>query len=161
DVPIIALASSTALTWASHSSVAVVILIMSLAHHGLVTPELAYALVLGANLGTALNPLLESGERSNPAAQRLPMGNLGTRIAGSLLGLALLPWAGAIMAALGDPAHAVANFHLLFNLVVAACFMPLLRPYAKLLQWLLPPRANPDDPARPQYLEESAREVPA
>src|SRR5690606_10571787 len=27
--------------------------------------------------------------------------------------------------------------------------------------WLLPPRATPDDPARPQYLEESAREVPA
>src|SRR5690606_40456007 len=32
DVPIIALASSTALTWASHSSVAVVFLNMSLAH---------------------------------------------------------------------------------------------------------------------------------
>ncbi len=159
--PVIALAASAALTWASHSSVAVVVLIMSLAHHGLVTPELAYTLVLGANLGTAINPVLESGGDGNPASRRVPMGNLGTRVAGCLLGLALLPWAGTLMAGLGDAAHGVANFHLLFNLAVAACFMPALRPYARLLQCLLPPRADPHDPARPQYLDESAREVPA
>lgn len=161
DAPVIALAASAALTWASHSSVAVVVLIMSLAHHDLVPPELAYALVLGANLGTAINPVLEGGGEGNPAARRLPIGNLGTRAAGCLLGLALLPWAGPIMAALGDAAHAVANFHLLFNLVVAACFMPALEPYARLLQRLLPARADPHDPARPQYLDESAREVPS
>jgi len=157
--PVIALAASAALTWASHSSVAVVVLIMSLAHHGLVTPELAYALVLGANLGTAINPVLESGGDGNPASRRVPMGNLGTRVAGCLLGLALLPWAGTLMAGLGDAAHGVANFHLLFNLTVAACFMPALRPYARLLQRLLPPRVDPHDPARPQYLDESAREA--
>ena len=159
--PVIALVASAALTWASHSSVAVVVLIMSLSHHDLVPPELAYALVLGANLGTAINPVLEGGGDGNPASRRVPIGNLGTRAAGCLLGLALLPWAGSIMAALGDAAHSVANFHLLLNLVVAACFMPVLRPYARLLQRLLPPRADPHDPARPQYLDESAREVPA
>ncbi|GAA0781710.1 Na/Pi cotransporter family protein [Castellaniella ginsengisoli] len=161
DAPVIALAVSAALTWASHSSVAVVVLIMSLAHHGLAPPELAYALVLGANLGTAVNPVLEGGDNGNPAARRVPMGNLGTRIAGGLLGLALLPWSGPLMTALGGGAHGVANFHLLFNLTVAACFLPVLRPYARLLQWLLPPRTDPHDPARPQYLDESAREVPA
>lgn len=159
--PVIALAVSAALTWASHSSVAVVVLIMSLAHHDLVSPELAYTLVLGANLGTAINPVLEGGGDGNPASRRVPMGNLGTRVAGCLLGMALLPWAGTIMAALGDASHGVANFHLLFNLAVAACFMPALRPYARLLQRLLPMRVDPHDPARPQYLDESAREVPA
>lgn len=161
DAPVIALTASAALTWASHSSVAVVVLIMSLAHHDLVTPELAYTLVLGANLGTAINPILEGGNDGNPASRRVPIGNLGTRVAGCLLGLALLPWAGTIMDALGDATHSVANFHLLFNLTVAACFMPALSPYARLLQRLLPPRADPHDPARPQYLDESAREVPA
>ena len=161
DAPVIALIASATLTWASHSSVAVVILIMSLAHHGLVPPALAYPLVLGANLGTAINPLLEGTEGSNPATRRLPIGNLGTRIFGCVLGMSLWPWADSIMNLLGDDAHAVANFHMLFNLVVALCFMPLLHPYARLLQWLLPKRANPDDPARPQYLDESAREVPA
>lgn len=160
--PLIALLASTALTWASHSSVAVVVLIMSLAHHGLADPQLAYTLVLGANLGTAINPVLEGGHDDNPASRRLPAGNLGTRVAGCLLGLALLPWSRDIMNALGgDPAHGVANFHLIFNLVVAACFMPIIRPYAHLLQRILPQRINPDDPARPRYLDESAREVPA
>ncbi len=160
--PLLALLASTALTWASHSSVAVVVLIMSLAHHGLADPTLAYTLVLGANLGTAINPVLEGGYDDNPASRRLPVGNLGTRVAGCLLGMALLPWANEIMAVLGqDPAHGVANFHLAFNLVVAACFMPIVRPYANLLQRFLPQRINPDDPARPRYLDESAREVPA
>ncbi|WP_323017167.1 Na/Pi cotransporter family protein [Castellaniella sp.] len=162
EAPLLALLASTALTWASHSSVAVVVLIMSLAHHGLADPTLAYTLVLGANLGTAINPVLEGGHDDNPASRRLPAGNLGTRIIGCLLGMALLPWAPDIMQALGqDSAHGVANFHLIFNLIVAACFMPLLRPYARLLQRLLPQRSNPDDPARPRYLDESAREVPA
>ena len=88
--PVIALVASAALTWASHSSVAVVVLIMSLSHHDLVPPELAYALVLGANLGTAINPVLEGGGDGNPASRRVPIGNLGTRAAGCLLGLAAL-----------------------------------------------------------------------
>ena len=162
SMPLLALAASTALTWASHSSVAVVVLIMSLAHHGLADSELAYILVLGANLGTALNPVMESGRDGNPASRRLPMGNLGTRMAGCLVALAILPWSDTIMKALGpDPSHAVANFHLLFNVVVAACFMPALPLYARALQRLLPQRVDPDDPARPRYLDDSAREVPA
>ncbi|MFT0534139.1 Na/Pi cotransporter family protein [Castellaniella hirudinis] len=162
DAPVLALIASTALTWASHSSVAVVVLIMSLALHGLADPALAYTLVLGANLGTAINPVLEGGHDDNPASRRLPVGNLGTRVAGCALGMALLPWADPIMHALGsDAAHSVANFHLIFNLAVALCFMPVLRPYARLLRRFLPQRSDPDDPARPRYLDASAREVPA
>ncbi|HUH39702.1 MAG TPA: Na/Pi cotransporter family protein, partial [Castellaniella sp.] len=148
--------------WASHSSVAVVILIMSLAHHGLIQPALAYALVLGANLGTAINPVLEGVSDKNPASRRLPVGNLGTRLIGCVVGLAILPWAAPLMALLGgDPAHAVANFHVLFNVLIAASFMPLLRPYAHLLTRLLPHRGDPNDLALPIYLEVSAHEVPA
>lgn len=160
--PFIALMASTVLTWASHSSVAVVVLVMSLAHHNLVSPELAYILVLGANLGTAINPVLESGTAGNPASRRLPIGNLGTRIIGSLLSMALLPWSNTIMGALGsDPARAIANFHVLFNIVVAACFLPVLKPYARLLCRALPMRVSANDIVRPQYLDKSAREVPA
>jgi phosphate:Na+ symporter len=160
-LPAVALAASTLLTWASHSSVAVVVLIMSLAHHHLVSPELAYVLVLGANLGTAINPVLEGGTRGNPASRRLPIGNLGTRIVGCLSGMVLLPWAGTVMSALGaDPARAIANFHVLFNLVIAACFLPILKPYARMLQRVLPVVAGEDELIRPQYLDKSAREVP-
>ncbi|MGB3289623.1 MAG: Na/Pi cotransporter family protein [Burkholderiaceae bacterium] len=160
--PVIGLLLSALLAWASHSSVAVVVLIMSLASHGMIASELAYALVLGANLGTAVNPLLEGTIDDDPAGRRLPLGNLGTRLAGCVLALMILHWLPAMMSALtDDPARAVANFHTLFNLAVALIFMPLLTPYARLLTRLLPKRSDPNDPSRPQYLDESAHEVPA
>jgi phosphate:Na+ symporter len=153
---------AAALTWAAHSSVAMVVLIMSMASHQLITPEAAYAMVLGANLGTAINPMIEGVTGDDPAARRLPLGNLLTRAAGAVVGLALLPWLGAWMTALADdPARQVANFHTLFNAVIAIIFLPMLTPYGALLTRWLPKRADPDDPARPQYLDEAAHDVPA
>src|SRR5690606_30180983 len=161
DQPVIALLLAAILAWAAHSSVAVVVLIMSLAGHGLVTPSLAFALVLGANLGTSINPILEGSGDNDPAARRLPLGNLGTRLAGCILALLLLPWLPSLMAIFSsDPARAVANFHTLFNVLTALLFLPVLTPYSKLLVRLLPKRTDPNDPSRPQYLDESAHEVP-
>ncbi len=161
DQPVIALLLATALAWAAHSSVAVVVLIMSLAGHGLVSPTLAFALVLGANLGTSINPVLEGATNDDPASRRLPLGNLGTRLIGCVLATAMLPWLTPLMSAItSDPARAVANFHTLFNVATALVFLPLLAPYSRLMIHLLPKRADPNDPSRPQYLDEAAHEVP-
>ncbi|WP_459614652.1 Na/Pi cotransporter family protein [Bordetella sp. 2513F-2] len=160
--PAVAMLVAALLTWAAHSSVAVVVLLMSLVGHGLVTPSLAYAMVLGANLGTAINPMIEGVTGDDPAARRLPLGNLLTRVAGVLAGLVVLPWLPGWLALLDDsPARAVANFHTLFNVVVALAFLPVLAPYARLLTRWLPKRSDPNDPARPQYLDEWAHDVPA
>jgi phosphate:Na+ symporter len=149
------------LTWAAHSSVAIVLLVMSLAAKGVVPPDAAFALVLGANLGTALNPMLEMAGGSDAAARRVPAGNLGTRLIGVVLGLALLPKLGPWMVTImTDPGRAVAGFHLLFNLVLAALFFPVLPYYASLLRRLFPARINTQDPSRPLYLDEAARETP-
>jgi len=138
------------------------VLVMSLADHHLVTPALAFALVLGANLGTAINPMIEGVSGDDPAARRLPLGNLLTRVAGVLTGLVALPWLPGWLGALGgDSAHAVANFHTAFNAAIAIVFLPLLTPYSALLTRWLPKRTDPNDPARPQYLDESAHDVPA
>jgi len=149
------------LTWAAHSSVAIVLLVMSLAAKGVVPPDAAFALVFGANLGTALNPLLETAEGSDAAARRVPAGNLGTRLVGVALGLALLPKLGPwIVTVVPDPAHAVADLHLAFNLVLAALFFPILPYYAALLRRLFPARVEAPDPSRSLYLDEAARETP-
>ncbi|WP_144638461.1 Na/Pi cotransporter family protein [Bordetella genomosp. 13] len=159
--PVAAVLLSAALTWAAHSSVAIVVLVMSLAGHGVASPELAYALVLGANLGTAINPMIEGVTGDDPAARRLPLGNLLTRLAGVVLGLLLLPLLPAVLNALpGGPSRDVANFHTLFNLAVALLVLPVVTPYAALLTRWLPSRANPDDPGRPRYLDERAHGIP-
>src|SRR6204780_4665745 len=89
--PVMCILIAAALTWAAHSSVAVVLLVMSLSYSQFVTPEAAMALVLGANLGSAINPLIESGSRGDPATRRLPVGNLVNRLVGVLIALPLLP----------------------------------------------------------------------
>ena len=149
------------LTWAAHSSVAIVLLVMSLAAKGVVPPDAAFALVFGANLGTALNPLLEGAQASDAAARRVPAGNLGTRLVGVVLGLALLPKLGAwLVTIVPDPARAVADLHLAFNLILAVLFFPILPYYAWLLRRLFPARVDAPDPSRPLYLDEAARETP-
>src|SRR5260370_32691194 len=95
--PIIAVIIAAVLTWAAHSSVATVLLTVSLAAKGVVPPHAAFALVLGANLGSALNPLLEGAAGADPVAKRVPAGNLLNRIVGVALGLALLNWIGPLI----------------------------------------------------------------
>ncbi len=159
--PVLDVVIAAGLTWAAHSSVAIVLLVMSLAEKGVVPPHAAFALVLGANLGTALNPLLEGAEGADAAARRVPAGNLGTRLVGVAVGLAVLPWLGPWLVTIEpDAARAVADLHLAFNLVLAAGFFPFLSYYARLLRRLLPARVEAADPSRPLYLDDAARESP-
>ena len=160
--PVLDVILAAGLTWAAHSSVAIVLLVMSFAAKGTVPPEAAFALVLGANLGTAINPVLEGGAGNDPAARRLPLGNLLNRIVGVALVLPILPYLGTWLVSVDpDNARAVADFHTGFNVVLAAIFFPLLTPYAALLRRCLPARIDQTDPARPIYLDTTAREIPA
>ncbi len=161
STPVVAALLSAALTWAAHSSVAIVLLIGSLAAKGVVPLPLALALVAGANLGTAINPLLE-GAGSDPVARRLPLGNLLTRCVGCAITLPLLDWIAAAVAHLdAGPARSVADFHTCFNLLLALVFLPLSGPCAALLRRLLPDRSEADDPARPRYLNPASLDNPA
>jgi phosphate:Na+ symporter len=160
--PILDVVLAAGLAWAAHSSVAIVLFAMSLAAQGTVPPEAAFAIVLGANLGTAINPVLEGATGGDPATKRLPFGNLLNRLVGVAVGLATLPYVGPLMMQIEpNNARAVADFHTAFNVVLALVFLPLLTPYAELLRRLLPTRVSPTDPARPLYLDSAARATPA
>lgn len=146
------------LTWAAHSSVAVVLVVMSFAASGAIPPETAFALILGANLGTAINPVFEGVSGNDPAAKRLPVGNLVNRIIGCAIALPFLePFARWLVALEPDPARAAADFHTLFNLASAVVFFPLLPVYARLLKRVLAPRRDEADLARPLYLDPAVR----
>jgi phosphate:Na+ symporter len=161
-VPFVALLLSAALTWIAHSSVAVVLLIMSFAATGAVPPHAAFALVLGANLGTAINPVLEGASGNDPAAKRLPLGNLLNRLIGCGVALACLGWIGpALVSVEPDASRAVADFHTAFNVALAVLFLPILKPFSRLLTRWIPNRVEAADPARPLYLDPAAREIPS
>jgi phosphate:Na+ symporter len=161
-MPILNIAFGAILAWAAHSSAAVVLLVISLTYSNFVTPVVAFALVLGANLGSAINPLLEGGGLRNPIARRLPLGNLINRAVGCALMVPFLEPAVDFLSALDkNPIRLVADFHTLLNLCLAAIFILPLPTFAKLLQWLLPPPAAPSDPAAPIYLDASAIGTPS
>jgi phosphate:Na+ symporter len=160
-LPLLLLAAVIA--WAAHSSIACVLFIATLAGGGLVPAEAAIAMVAGANLGSALNPLLQSGGGSGRtrARLRLPLGNLLNRVAGCVLALAALPDLAAILPSLDlAAARLVANAHLAFNLATSLLFLPFLRPLAWALQCLLPERPDLDE-AAPRYLDAAGAAIPS
>jgi phosphate:Na+ symporter len=159
--PVLCILLAAALTWAAHSSVAVVLLVMSLAYSHFITAEAAFALVLGANLGSAINPLIEGGVRGDPASRRLPLGNLINRFVGILIALPFLSFLARELPVLQpDAAKMTAEFHMAFNVVLAAIFIGPLDAVAWLLVRILPERKQPADPATPRYLDEVALETP-
>ena len=159
--PVLDVILAAALTWATHSSAAVVLVVMSLAAKGTAPPLAALAMTLGANLGAALNPWFEGASDADPAAKRVPLGNLLNRALGVAAALAFLPMISRFLVTIEpDKARLVADFHTAFNLALALIFMPLLTPFAALLKRLLPPRVDPADPSRPLYLDPAAAAAP-
>jgi phosphate:Na+ symporter len=160
--PVLCILIGAIVTWIVHSSVASVLLIMSLAYAHFISPYASLALVLGANLGSAINPILEGARRDNPASYRLPLGNLVNRLAGVLLVMPFLrPLADQLQALQPDLAKLAAEFHIAFNVGTAIVFIGLLDGMARLLTWMLPDRVREADPSRPRYLDETALETPS
>src|SRR6185437_4957099 len=147
--PVLCIIIGAIVTWAVHSSVASVLLVMSLAYAHFISPLAALALVLGANLGSAINPVFEGAKRDNPASYRLPLGNLINRIVGIALVLPFLrPIAEHMQPLQPDLAKLTAWFHIAFNVGTAILFIGVLDALSRLLTWLLPDRVQEADPAR-------------
>jgi phosphate:Na+ symporter len=138
-----------------------VLLVMSLAVGGVVELPLAFALVLGANVGGAISPIFVT-LAAPAAARRVPLGNLAMRAAGCLLVLPFLSELTPYLAMLEEaPARQVVNFHTAFNLALALLFLPLIDLLALALARLLPPERGGDETARPRYLDDGALDTPS
>jgi phosphate:Na+ symporter len=157
----IAVLVAALLTWAAHSSVAIVLFVMSLASAGVVSLPLAIAMVLGANVGGALAPWVMLSA-APPAARRVPLGNLLLR--GSLT-LAALPFAATLAGLMAHvtavPGMAVVLFHMAFNIGVALVGLPLVPALASLLEAITPDAAREADPGQPRHLDPSVLDTPS
>ncbi|MBL8808403.1 MAG: Na/Pi cotransporter family protein [Rhodospirillales bacterium] len=157
---VLAIAIAAALTWIVHSSLAVILLAISLADTGLVPVPLALTIVLGANLGGAL-PALVATWGSDAGARRVTIGNAAFRTIGVALAVPLLGVALAELPNLEpEIGRQIANFHLFFNLGLAVLFLPLVGLAGRLVDRLVASRESAANPAVPRYLDESALESP-
>ena len=143
------------------SSLAVVLLTATFAASGLIGLKMALFLVLGANLGSAILALLATSG-TGPAGMRVALGNICFKLIGCAITVALL---GNIehLLTLIDPApgRIVVNFHLAFNLLLAACLIGFTGPVARLVEHLMPDRPEHDKGVKPKYLDLAALDTPA
>jgi len=124
--------------WLVHSSVASVLLVASMATQHVLPVELGIPLVLGANLGGALVPVVLT-RAAVPAARRVPLGNLACRGVGAMVALAVLQVVTVPLDLFGaDPAQQIVLLHLAFNLMVAVVFVPFAGMIEPLLHRVLP-----------------------
>ncbi|MGA2778717.1 MAG: Na/Pi cotransporter family protein [Steroidobacteraceae bacterium] len=160
--PILCLLVAAVMTWAAHSSVAVVLVVMSLGAAQVISPTAVVAMVLGANVGSALNPLIEASDPANPASRRLPLGNLLTRLVGCAIVLPFLPVITETLQRFEpNPSRLAADFHTAFNILLALLFIgPLDFVAAQLMRWL-PDQPRAAAPGTPIYLDASATGAPA
>lgn len=154
DAPIVALGLSAGMAAISASSLAVVLFVMALANTAGIDAGLCLMLVAGANLGGAIPPLLAI-DREGTAARQVALANLVVRGLGSLLLMAALGWLEPYAATYHDLSRLVVDAHVGFNIALAVLFLLLVTPIAKLINWIMPPKAQQDDDA-PRHLDETA-----
>jgi len=145
----------------SYSGLAVVLLTATLAASKVITVDVALAIVLGANLGSGLLAVLTT-LKATPLVRRAPVGNLLFKLVGVLIALPLLAYLPGWLAWFGsDPKSVVVNFHLAFNLGLAAIFLQLTGSVSRIVERWLPTPPSAALPGTPRHLDATALGTPA
>ncbi|RVG59575.1 Na/Pi cotransporter family protein [Sinorhizobium meliloti] len=157
----VALFFAAALAVLASSSLAIVVLILSLASAGGISTALVVVLVLGANLGGAVPPVLATLGAS-AGARRVTIGNLIVRAIGCVIALPLAGYCAEFMKlARLSPQKLAVDAHLLFNLAVAMIAFPVSPLLYRLTASLIPQETESDIGPRYLDMEALARPVAA
>lgn len=150
-----------ALAFVMHSSVAAVLMVITVVAMSALPFTVGAAIVFGANIGSALIPVW-LGRDMEPSARRVILANLLLRGTLSLLALTIMSYLPLESAIAGwNSGQALVMLHIAFNLcvVLALPLAPLLLP----LLIAIAPDAPPDTPAlrHTSALDETALDSPA
>ena len=149
------------LTVLSYSSLAIVLLIATLASSAMIPTTVALGLVLGANIGSGVLAMLATANAS-PQVRRLPLGNLIFKTLGVLLFIGLLPQIHVLLQQLVPTVHQqVVLFHLAFNVSLAVVFIGFTGLVGRTVdRWLQEPAPGVDS-LRPRHLDPLALNMPS
>ena len=160
DDLILAIIFAAIIAWMAHSSLATVLLIITLTSTQALDMSVAFAFILGANIGGAIPPVIATLGAA-ASARRPPLGNLIFRLCGVLIALPLIDtltqW--LLQFDIGE-GRQIANFHMAFNIALAILFLPFINHMAKLTKRLLPKEEDHDVEFKPRNLDKSSLENP-
>ena len=162
EQPVLGIVTGAGLTAIVQSSAVTLGLLLSLSFSGLLTMHAALPVVLGANLGNCVMPIL-STVRASVEGKRVAWAYLMLRASGVAGGLLLLtPFATLVSWTGASVPHQIANAHTLFNVLLAVVALPPLPLGAALVRWIVavPPDANAGK-LHVEYLDEHALDTPS
>ncbi|WP_296014534.1 Na/Pi cotransporter family protein [uncultured Agrobacterium sp.] len=154
----VALLLSAAMAFFSSSSLAMVVLILSLASAGILSTGLIIVLVLGANLGGAIPPVIAT--MSGPAAaRRITLGNLVIRAIGCAIAMPLASYGAIALQRLPlSESMLPVDAHLIFNILLTIVAWPLSGFVSDLMARVVPSDVQSDD--GPRFLDKDALDTP-
>jgi len=154
----VALLLSAAMAFFSSSSLAMVVLILSLASAGILSTGLIIVLVLGANLGGAIPPVIAT--MSGPAAaRRITLGNLVIRAIGCAIAMPLASYGAIALQQLSlSESMLPVDAHLIFNILLTIVAWPLSGFVSDLMAKVVPSDVQSDD--GPRFLDKDALDTP-
>jgi len=151
-------AGFTALVQSSSATTGIVIV---LAQQGLISLESGIALVLGANVGTAVTAILAAAGKPRDA-MRAAAAHTVFNIGGVILWLPLVGLLASFVAGIGGGTpREIANAHTVFNVANAIIVLPFTAYVARLVTRLVPSRpGDQEELIRLKYLDESLLRTP-
>lgn len=136
--PVVGFIVGAAFTGLVHSSLITISILAILAQQGLVDLQAAIPVVLGANVGTTITAILASLV-SGVNGKRSALSHFIFKTAGAALALIFLPAFLSLLEFISaDTAQQIALGHVILNLAIVFAFIPVLGPFSKGVEKILP-----------------------
>ncbi len=146
------------MTTVMQSSTASIAVTLSALYAGAVGLDQALALVIGQNIGTATSSAVAAIGASS-TAKRLAAAYIAFKLIAALIAIALFPFVTPLIVRAAqtiDPTTLLAAYHTAYNVIGVAVLLPLMGPFTRLIERLVPERGSPFA----KYLDPAALRAP-
>ena len=147
------------MTTVMQSSTASIAVTLSALYAGAVGLDQALALVIGQNIGTATSSAVAAIGASS-TAKRLAVAYIAFKLVAALIAIALFPFVTPLIvraAEAFDATGLLAAYHTAYNVIGVAVLLPLMGPFTRLIERLVPERGSPFT----KYLDPAALRSPS
>ena len=167
--PLLGILAGTIFTALIQSSAAFIGIMIILATQGLLSLEASIALMLGANIGTAITAILAS-IKTDREAKQVALAHTLIKVVGVLIFLFWIPQFAELVRIISPkPAisndefsilaetvpRQIANAHTVFNIVLTCLILPFTNIFAKLIEKILPIKISDEPVLKTVYLDYS------
>jgi phosphate:Na+ symporter len=136
--PILGVLLAAVFTGIQQASAVTIGIAQALGAEKLINLQAAFALVIGANIGTTVTALIAS-VGTNVQARRAAVSHLLFNLIGAIIFLSIFkPYVNLISKTSSDLVRQIANAHTLFNITCTILFLPFVNKFAKLVRKIVP-----------------------